>query len=134
MDTRRRRQSHTRSKLQTSFHATRSGQPSRQRAIRTGPTQNAQSEVFALTYMAGWTVKPESTPGAGDAVNEVPASIQLMVTRAIAFRAGSGLGDIGIGSLKIDVADSYKTDALPREIASIGRAFQYRPGIFAARP
>ena len=64
----------------------------------------------------------------------MPASIQLMVTRAIAFRAGSGLGDIGIGSLKIDVADSYKTDALPREIASIGRAFQYRPGIFAARP
>ena len=89
---------------------------------------------FALTYQAGWTVKPESTPGAGDAVNEVPASIQLMVTRAIAFRAGSGLGDIGIGSLKIDVADSYKTDALPREIASIARAFQYRPGLFAARP
>ena len=24
---------------------------------------------FALTYMAGWTVTPESNPGAGDAVN-----------------------------------------------------------------
>ena len=89
---------------------------------------------FALTFTSGYTVTPETAPGAGDAVNEVPASIQLMVSRAVAFRAGSGLGDLSIGSLKLSVADSYKTDRIPPEIASIGRAFAYRPGIFAARP
>ena len=89
---------------------------------------------FALTYTAGWTVTPESSPGAGDAVNEVPASIQLMVNRAIAFRAGSGLGDIAIGSLKLSVLDSYASDQLPKEISSIGRAYAYRPGLFVARP
>ena len=89
---------------------------------------------FALTYMAGWTVTPESSPGAGDAVNEVPASVRLMVERAVAFRAGSGIGDITIGSLKIGVAPSYKTDRIPPEVASIGRAWAYRPGLFSARP
>ena len=89
---------------------------------------------FALTYMAGWTVTPESAPGANDAINEVPASVQLMVRRAVRFRAGSGVGDLSIGSLKIAVAPSYKTDRIPAEIASIGRAYAYRPGIFAARP
>ena len=89
---------------------------------------------FALTYTAGWTVTPESSPGTGDAVNEVPASVRLMVERAIAFREGSGgVGDIKIGSLEISVPDSYATDALPKEITTIGRAFQYRPGIFTAR-
>ena len=53
---------------------------------------------FALTYMAGWTVTPESAPLAGDGVNEVPASVRLMVDRAIKFRAGSG----GVGDIKID--------------------------------
>ena len=57
-----------------------------------------------------------------------------MVERAIAFRAGSGLAGIEIGSLKINVAPTYETDRIPPEIASIGRAFAYRPGIFAARP
>ena len=57
-----------------------------------------------------------------------------MVERAVAFRAGSGVGDIAIGSLKINAAPTYETDQLPREIAGIGRAYQYRPGIFAARP
>ena len=89
---------------------------------------------FELTYQAGWTVTPESAPLAGDAVNEVPASVRLMVERAVQFRAGAGLGNIGIGSLKLEVADSYKTDKLPQGIASIARAFQYRPGIIAARP
>ena len=89
---------------------------------------------FALTYMAGWTVTPESAPGAGDAVNEVPASVKHMIERAIAFRAGSGLGDLSVGSLKINVAKSYKTDRIPPEITNIGRAFQYRPGVIAARP
>ena len=89
---------------------------------------------FTLTYECGWTVTPESAPGAGDAVNSVPASILLMLTRAVEFRAGSGLGDLTIGSLQMDVSDSYKTDALPREIASIGRAYAYRAGIFAGRP
>ena len=80
---------------------------------------------FALTYMAGWTV--------AGVTNEVPVSVQFMVSRAISFREGAGLGDFSIGSLKIDVADSYSTDKLPKEIASIGRAWAYRPGIFAAR-
>ena len=87
---------------------------------------------FALTYMAGWTVTPESAPGAGDAVNEVPASVKLMISRAVSFRAGSGLGNISIGSLKLDVAPTYETDAIPPEIAGIGRAWAYRPGIFYA--
>ena len=89
---------------------------------------------FALTYRAGWTVTPESGPGAGDAVNDVPASVILMLTRAVEFRAGAGLGDIAVGSLKLSFADSYSTDQLPREIASIGRAWAFLPGIFAARP
>ena len=83
---------------------------------------------FALTYMAGWTVTPESAPGAGDAVNEVPASVQHMISKAIDFRAGSGLGDLTIGSLKINVANSYKTDRIPPEIANISRAYAYRSG------
>ena len=89
---------------------------------------------FALTYMAGWTVTPETAPLADDAVNTVPASVRLMVERAVAFRAGSGLGDITIGTLKLSVAPTYETDRIPPEIASIGRAFVYRPGIFSARP
>ena len=78
---------------------------------------------FSLTYMAGWVVT--------DTENEVPASVLLMLNRAIEFRAGSGLSGLTIGSLKLSVLDSYATDALPREIASIGRAYAYRPGIFA---
>ena len=82
---------------------------------------------FALTYSCGWVVTDDS--------NTVPASVQYMVERAVAFRAGGG-GNAGftIGSLKINVADAYRTDAIPREIASIGRAWAYRPGLFAARP
>ena len=55
-----------------------------------------------------------------------------MIDRATKFRAGSsGVGDIAIGSLKISVADSYSTDALPREITNIARkAWAYRPGLF----
>ena len=89
---------------------------------------------FALTYECGWTVTPESAPGAGDAVNEVPASVKLMISRAVSFRAGSGMGNISIGSLKLEVADSYETDKIPPEIAGIGRAWAYRPGLFSARP
>ena len=90
---------------------------------------------FALTYMAGWTVTPESAPLAADGVNEVPASVRLMVERAVVFRAGSGgVGDIKIGSLDLSVPDSYATDQIPREIASIGRAYAYRPGLFVGRP
>ena len=81
---------------------------------------------FALTYMAGWKVT--------DTENNVPPSVRLMIERAVAFRAGSGLGDIRIGSLDLSVADSYSTDQLPREIASIARAYQYRPGLFIGRP
>ena len=89
---------------------------------------------FTLTYSCGWEVEPESTPGAGDEINSVPASIRHMVERAVSFRAGSGLGDLRIGSLSISLADAYKTDRIPPAIADIGRAFIYRPGIFAARP
>ena len=98
------------------------------------PAPMRQYGSFALTYMAGWTVTPETALNAGDGVNEVPASVRLMVERAVQFRAGAGLGNIGIGSLKLEVADSYSTDRLPSEIASIARAYQYRPGIIAGRP
>ena len=89
---------------------------------------------FSLNYSCGWEVSPESTPGAGDAVNHVPPSVRLMIERAIRFRAGSGLGNIEIGSLKINVAKSYSTDRIPPEILSLGRSFEYRPGIISARP
>ena len=90
---------------------------------------------FELTYQAGWTVTPETALNAGDGVNEVPASILLMLNRAISFRSGSGgIGDIKIGSLDLSVPDSYATDRLPAAIASIGRAYQYRPGVMSARP
>ena len=85
---------------------------------------------FSLTYLCGWEVTPESSPGAGDGVNEVPAAILFMIDRATKFRAGSGVGDIAIGSLKISVADSYSTDALPSAITNIGRSWAYRPGLF----
>ena len=80
---------------------------------------------FAVNFEAGWEVTASD--------NAVPFSIQLMVSRAVAFREGVGLGNIGIGSLKLEIADSYKTDKLPREIASIARAWNYRPGVIAAR-
>ena len=58
---------------------------------------------FAVEFTCGWTVTPETSPGAGDAVNNVPPSVRLMIERAIRFRAGSGLGDITIGTLKLSV-------------------------------
>ena len=81
---------------------------------------------FALSYVAGWAVS--------DTSNSVPASVQLLVEKAVAFRAGARLGDIKIGSLDVALDDAYKTDRLPAAIASIGAAFAYRPGIFAGRP
>ena len=98
------------------------------------PAPERSIDSFRLTYECGWEVEPESSPGAGDGTNAVPPSVQLMITRAISFRAGSGLAGITIGSLKLSVADSYSTDALPSAITNIGRAFQYRPGIIAAKP
>ena len=98
------------------------------------PAPGREVGSFALTYLAGWTVTPESAPGAGDAVNDVPASVQHMIERTIKFRAGSGVGDLTIGSLTIGLADSYKTDRIPPEIAAIGRGYAYRPGLFSARP
>ena len=81
---------------------------------------------FALTYVAGWEVS--------DTENHVPASVKLMLERAVAFRAGSGLGGITIGGLKINVAPTYETDRIPPEIAGIARAYAYRPGLFSATP
>ena len=98
------------------------------------PSPARQVGSFALTYLAGWVVTQESAPGVGDGVNRVPASVRLMLKRAIEFRAGSGLGDITIGSLKISVADSYSTDRIPPEIAAIGRSWAYRPGLISSRP
>ena len=85
---------------------------------------------FALTYECGFQVTPESSPGAGDGINDIPDAILFMLDRAIKFRAGSGVGDIAIGSLKISVDDSYRTDALPLAITNIGRSWAYRPGLF----
>ena len=82
---------------------------------------------FALTYSCGWTVT--------DTENKVPASIVLMIERAIEYRAGgSGLEAIRIGPLEMDQAPSYRTDRLPRELTDIARAYQFRPAIYAARP
>ena len=88
---------------------------------------------FSINYECGFMVTPETSDGAGDAVNEVPASVRLMVERAVAFRAGSGLGDISIGSLTLGVAKEYSADRLPSAITSIGRAYAYRPGIISSR-
>ena len=98
------------------------------------PDPEREIGSFVLNYECGFEVTPESSDGAGDAVNEVPAAIIFMLNRAIKFRAGSGVGDIAIGSLKISVADSYSTDGLPSAITNIGRGWMYRPGLIAARP
>ena len=98
------------------------------------PSPERSIGSFSLNYSCGWEVSPESSPGAGDAVNHVPPSVRLMIERAIAFRAGSGVGDLSIGSLKITVAPSYATDRIPPEIAAIGRAWAYRPGLISSRP
>ena len=98
------------------------------------PAPDHQVGSFQLSYTAGFVVTPESAPGAGDGVNRVPFSVRLMISRAVDFRAGAGLGDIAIGSLKLSVLDSYASDQLPKEISSIGRAYAYRPGIFSSRP
>ena len=58
----------------------------------TWPAPERDIGSFTLTYECGWTVTPESAAGAGDAVNEVPASVRHMIERAVAFRAGSGAG------------------------------------------
>ena len=99
------------------------------------PQPQRSLDSFRLTYECGWEVEPESAPGAGDAINNVPSSVILMLTRAIEFRAGGGgVGDLKIGSLDLSVPASYSTDQLPRELTSIARAYQYRPGIISARP
>ena len=86
---------------------------------------------FALTYECGFEVTPESSQGAGDAINAVPAAVRLMLERALVFRAVTGgVGDIKIGSLDLSVPDTYSSDQLPREITNIGRAWMWRPGIF----
>ena len=46
---------------------------------------------FALTYMAGWTVTPESAPGAGDAVNTVPPLRLMLNAGALLTRLPLGL-------------------------------------------
>ena len=94
-------------------------------AGKTWPAPERSIGSFALTYMAGWEVS--------DTENHVPPTVKLLVEKAVAFRAGARLGDIKIGSLDVSVADSYSTDRLPNEIASIGRAYQYRPGLFVGR-
>ena len=55
-------------------------------------------------------------------MNEVPASILLMLTRAVEFRAGSGLGDLKIGSL-----DGTLRTRLLRHRRDPQRNCQHRP-------
>ena len=88
------------------------------------PERNLAS--FTLTYECGWAVS--------DTSNSVPACVQLLVERAIEFRAGGALAGFTLGSLEMDTADSYQTDQLPRELTDIARAFFYRPGLFIGRP
>ena len=98
-------------------------------ALSTGsawPAPERSIGSFAVNYTAGWEVS--------DTSNSVPPSVKLMVERAVEFRRGASLAGFTIGSLTIDVAPSYKTDRIPPEIASIGAAFAYRPGIFVGRP
>ena len=89
---------------------------------------------FEISYSCGWEVSDESAPGAGDAVNEVPPSIVLMIQKALEFRSGSGIAGLTVSGLTVTLAPSYSTDALPREIANIGRAYAYRPGLIVGRP
>ena len=81
---------------------------------------------FEIVYQCGFEVT--------DTSNSVPSSIQLMVKKAVEFREGSGLGDISIGNVAMEIHESYKTDRIPPEIASISRAWNYRHGIFIGRP
>ena len=82
---------------------------------------------FSLVYAAGWAVSANE--------NLVPASIVLMISKAVEYRAGgSGLEAIRIGPLEMDQSDSYRTDRLPRELTDIARGWFFRPGLFAGRP
>ena len=81
---------------------------------------------FALTYECGWEVT--------DSSNMVPAAILHMISRAIAFREGSGLSGFTVSGLKVETAPSYRTDKIPSEIIGIARAYAYKPGIFIGRP
>ena len=95
------------------------------------PSPQRSIGSFAITYDCGFEVTPESSPGAADAINAVPAAVRFMIERALVFRAVSGgVGDIKIGSLDLSVPDTYSTDQLPREITNLGRAWMWRPGIF----
>ena len=96
------------------------------------PAAERDINSYALTYECGWTVTAETSPGAGDAVNDVPPAILFLLDRAVAFRRGSGVGDLSIGSLKISVDDSYRTDALPPGITNIARMWAYRQGLIFA--
>ena len=90
------------------------------------PTPFRMHGSFSLNYLAGWEVSATE--------NHVPASVQFMISKAISFRSGSGLGGLSIGSLKMEVDDSYATDALPKAITNIARGWFYRPGLFVGRP
>ena len=91
------------------------------------PTPFRLHGSFDVNYLAGWIVSANE--------NNVPPSVQLMIERAIEYRAGgSGFEAIRIGPLEMDQAPSYSTDRLPAAIASIGAAFAYRTGLFAGRP
>ena len=82
---------------------------------------------FSLVYAAGWEVSANE--------NLVPASIVLMISKAVEYRAGgSGFEAIRIGGMEMDQSDSYRTDRLPRELTDIARGWFFRPGLFAGRP
>ena len=87
---------------------------------------------------ADGTVTPESAPGAGDAVlTRSRHRFILMLTRAVAFRAGGGgVGDISRSDRWISpCADSYATDSSPPRLPASAKSWNfYRPGIFASKP
>ena len=94
-------------------------------AGKTWPAPERSIGSFALTYMAGWEVS--------DTSNSVPASVQLMVERAVAFRKGSGLAGFSIGSLTMKRSAEYASARLPASIISIASSWAYRPGLIVGR-
>ena len=96
--------------------------------VSSWPAPERSIGSFAVNYMTGWEVS--------DTENHVPPSVRLLCERALEYRKGPvGLAAIKAGST-VDMPrhDSYQTDRLPSELVSIGRAYQYRAGIFVGRP
>ena len=103
--------------------------------VKTGPPQNDQSEILrSPTWRAGRS-RLKSRPSRMTRLTTVPASVRLMVERAVAFRDGSGLGDIAIGSLKLSTSHPPTTPTESRlRLPALAAPMPTDLGIFAARP